>query len=314
MIVVSNNSKACVKFKAFLDRRFGIKDLGKLKYFLGIEVAHGGNGLFLNQRKYAMSIIEETGMKGAKTAYTPIQQRHNLALAKGYVLKDIMKYRRLVGRLVYLTITRPDLVYAVHILSQFVNEPRKEHWEATLRVVRYIKRNPDKGITFKRNSDLQLKGFCDSDYASCPLTRRSLSGFFVSLGESPISWRAKKQVTVAKSTAEAEYRAMREATSELIWIKAFLASLGIFHKEPMLLYCDNQAAIHIAKHPVFHDRTKHMEVDCHFVRQHLVSNVINMFHVRSKEQIADLFTKALGGETFDHLQFKLGLGLPSAPT
>ncbi|XP_074288055.1 secreted RxLR effector protein 161-like [Silene latifolia] len=164
-------------------------------------------------------------MEGAKTVYTPIQSRHNLALAKGYVLKDIMKYRRLVGRLVYLTITRHDLVYAVHILSQFVNEPRKEHWEAALRVVRYIKRNPSKGITFNKNGDFQLKGYCDSDYASCPITRRSLSGYFVSIGRSPISWRAKKQVTVAKSAAEAEYRAMAAATSELIWLKSFLGSL-----------------------------------------------------------------------------------------
>lgn len=144
MIVVSNDKKACEKFKFFLDAQFGIKDLGKLKFFLGIEVDQGANGLFLNQRKYAMSIIEESGMTGAKTAYTPIQPRHNLSLAKGYVLRDIMKYRRLVGRLVYLTITRPDLVYAVHVLSQFVNEPRKEHWEAALRVVRYVKRNPSK--------------------------------------------------------------------------------------------------------------------------------------------------------------------------
>ncbi|KAL9247674.1 hypothetical protein vseg_021081 [Gypsophila vaccaria] len=314
MIVVSNDKRACADFKAFLDKRFGIKDLGRLKFFLGIEVDHRTDELFLNQRKYAMSIVEESGMAGAKTAYTPIQPRHNLSLARGYVLKDIMKYRRLVGRLVYLTITRPDLVYAVHILSQFVNEPRKEHWEAALRVVRYIKRNPSKGIIYKKKADYQVKGYCDSDHAACPITRRSLSGYFVAIGESPISWRAKKQVTVATSTAEVEYRAMAGVTSELIWIKSFLASLGIFHTKPMKLYCDNQAAIHIAKNPVFHDRTKHIEIDCHFVRQHLVTNTINMFHVRSKEQIADMFTKALGGESFDHLQYKLGLGLPSAPT
>ncbi|KAK9741464.1 hypothetical protein RND81_03G108100 [Saponaria officinalis] len=253
-------------------------------------------------------------MRGAKTAYTPIQPRHSLGLAKGDVLKDVMKYRRLVGKLVYLTITRPDLVYAVHILSQFVNEPKKEHWDAALRVVRYVKRNPSKGIMFKKQIDYQLKGYCDSDYASCPITRRSLSGYFVSIGGSPISWKAKKQVTVAKSTAEAEYRAMGGVTSELIWIKSFLASLGIFHTKPMELYCDNQAAIHIAKNPVFHDRTKHIEMDCHFVRQHLVSGTIKTSYVRSREQIADLFTKALGGEIFDHLQYKLGLGLPSAPT
>ncbi|KAL9233204.1 hypothetical protein vseg_008229 [Gypsophila vaccaria] len=314
MIVVSNVKEECNKFKRFLDKSFGIKDLGRLQYFLGIEVAHNKDGIFLNQRKYAVEIIEETGMRGSRTAFTPIQPRHNLALAKGYVLKDVMKYRRRIGRLVYLTITRPDLVYAVHILSQFFNEPRKEHWEGVLRVVRYIKRNPSKGISLKRNGSLNLVGYCDSDYASCPLTRRSLSGYYVSLGGSPISWKAKKQATVALSTAEAEYRSIRAVTSELVWTKAFLASLGVFHTNPMRIFCDNQSAIHIAKNPVFHDRTKHIEVDCHFVRQHLVSKSISVSHVCSKEQIADLFTKALGGELFDHLQFKLGLGLPRSPT
>ncbi|XP_074290566.1 secreted RxLR effector protein 161-like [Silene latifolia] len=178
-----------------------------------------------------------------------MSQHHRLALARGDVLADVMKYRRLVGRLVYLTITRPNLVYVVHTLSQFVNEPRKEHWEAALRVVRYIKMNLSKGIIMKNDADLQIKGYCDSDYASCPLTRKSLSGYFVSLGESPVSWKAKKQATVAKSMAEAEYRVMAGATSELIWLKAFLTSLGVFHSKPMHLYCDNQAALHIAKKP-----------------------------------------------------------------
>ncbi|XP_074303040.1 uncharacterized protein LOC141637462 [Silene latifolia] len=182
--------------------------LGKLKYFLGIEVAHSSKGLFLNQRNYALGIIEETDLEGAKPVHIPMQQHHKHALATGDVLHDIMKYRRLVVRLIYLTITRPDLVYAVHILSQFVNEARKEHWDAALRVVRYIKMNPSKGIVLRKNGNLQLNGYCDSDYASCLLTRKSLSGYFVALGGSPISWRAKKQATVAKSTAEAEYRAM----------------------------------------------------------------------------------------------------------
>ncbi|XP_074267330.1 secreted RxLR effector protein 161-like [Silene latifolia] len=253
-------------------------------------------------------------MSQTRPVYTPIQQHHNLALARGELLKDPLKYRRVVGRLVYLTITRPDLVYAVHVLSQFVHEPRKEHWDGAMRVVRYLKMNPSKGIIIHANSTLQLEAYCDSDYASCPLTRRSLSGYFVSLGGSPVSWRAKKQVTVAKSTAEAEYRAMAAVTSELVWIKSFLGSLGVFHTQPIDLFCDNQAALHIARNPVFHDRTKHIEIDCHFVREYLVNKTINTLHIRSKEQVADLFTKALGGEAFDHLQRKLGLGLPRAPT
>ncbi|XP_074291421.1 uncharacterized protein LOC141618213 [Silene latifolia] len=299
---VSDNAKACDELKRFLDLKFGIKDLGRLKYFLGIDVAHGATGLFLSQRKYAVEIIKEARMEGAKPINTPIPQNHQLAFTRGYILKDPMKYRRLVGRLVYLTITRPDLVYVVHILFQFVHEPRKEHLDAALRVVRYIKGNPGKGIVMSTDTVFQLHGYSDSDWGRCPLTRRSLTGYFVSLGQTPISWRAKKQHTVSKSSAEAEYRAMAAVTSELIWIKSFLKSLGIQHDQPMRVLCDNQAAMHIAKNPVFHDRTKHIEIDFHFIRQHLIDKNIMTSYVRSKEQIADLFTKALGGEAFDYLQ------------
>ncbi|XP_074288410.1 putative mitochondrial protein AtMg00240 [Silene latifolia] len=152
-------------------------------------------------------------MSGAKPVDTLIQQNHNLALAKGYVIRDPMKYRRLVGRLVYLTITWPDLVYAVHLLSQFVHESRKEHWEAALRLVRYLKKNLGKGIVTDSMSDLQHNGYTDSDWASCPLITRSLSGYFVALGNTSVSLKTKMQGTKARSMAEAEYRAMATLTS-----------------------------------------------------------------------------------------------------
>ncbi|XP_074315256.1 secreted RxLR effector protein 161-like [Silene latifolia] len=194
-----------------------------------------------------------------------------------------MKYRRLIGRLMYLTITRPDLVYAVHILSQFVHAPRKEHLDAVLRTIRYIKGSPGKGIVIERNNDLLLRGYSDSDYARFPLTRRSLTGYFVTLGHSPISWKARKQTTVAKLSAEAEYRALGAVTSEVIRLKCFLKSLGLNHRTPIEVFCDNTAALNIAKNP-------------------------------SKDQVADVFTKALGGEAFHFLRSKLGISLPSAPT
>ncbi|KAK9683885.1 hypothetical protein RND81_10G172100 [Saponaria officinalis] len=225
-----------------------------------------------------------------------------------------MKYRRLVGRLIYLTITRPDLVYVVHILSQFVHALRKDHWDAVLRAIQYIKGSPGKGIVIERNSDLLLRGYSDSDHARCPLTRRSLTGYFVKLGNSPISWKARKQTTVAKSSAEAEYRALGAVTSEVIWIKSFLKSLGIDHSTPIELFCDNTSALHIAKNPVFHDRTKHIEVDCHFIRHHIVNKTISTSYIPSKDQVADIFTKALGGEAFRFLRSKLGISLPNAPT
>lgn len=204
-----------------------------------------------------------------------------MALAKGEELKDASIYRRLVGRLIYLTITRPEISYSVHVLSQFAQAPRKEHLEAAIRVVRYLKGNPGQGILLCADNDLRLYAYCDSDWASCPITRRSVTGYFVKLGQSPVSWKTKKQSTVSRSSAEAEYRAMAAATSELIWLKSLLASLTVNHEGPMRLYCDSQSAIHIAANPIFHERTKHIEIDCHYVREQLQTGNIVTAHVRT---------------------------------
>ncbi|GKA69167.1 retrovirus-related pol polyprotein from transposon TNT 1-94 [Tanacetum coccineum] len=193
LIVSRNDHEAITQFKTYLSNCFHMKDLGNLKYFLGIEVARAKEGIFLCQRKYALDIISEVGLLGAKPAKIPMEQNHHLGLAQGRLSEDPGQYRRLVGRLIYLCFTRPDLAYSVHILSQFMQNPQIEHWEAAIRVVRYLKGSPGQGIILKNKCDLQLRGWCDADWAGCPLTRRSLTGWLVYLGDSPISWKTKKQ-------------------------------------------------------------------------------------------------------------------------
>jgi len=231
IILASNDSIASRTFKTYLHECFSIKDLGPLKYFLGIEVARGPQGLFLCQRKYALEIVDECGLLGAKPASFPMDANHKLAVSTSPFLQDPTRYRRLVGRLIYLTITRPDLTYAVHTLSQFMQEPREDHMDAARRIVRYLKGSAGQGILLPKDNNLQLVGYCDSDWGTCPITRRSLTGYFVTLGGAPISWKTKKQATVSRSSAEAEYRSMAFATSELLWVKGFLASMGIFHTQ-----------------------------------------------------------------------------------
>ncbi|KAJ4771370.1 Retroelement pol polyprotein-like [Rhynchospora pubera] len=307
LVIAGNNSEAIVQFKQYLSRTFYMKDLGALKYFLGIEIARNPTGLYLCQRKYTLDIVAECGLLGGKPAAFPIEQNYNLSIASGKPMEDPERYRRLIGRLIYLTITRPDLCYSVHILAQFMHAPLDVHYDAAIRVMRYLKGSPGQGILLSANSDLTLYGYCDSDWATCPLTRRSLTGYFVMLGTSPISCKTKKQHTVSRSSAEAEYRSMATTACELTWLKALLQSLGVSHAQPMKLMCDSQAALHIAANPVFHERTKHIEIDCHFVRDQIQAGCIIASHVRTNEQLADIFTKALGKRQFHYLLGKLGI-------
>ena len=313
LVLASNSHDHCHQFKRYLHRCFKLKDLGPLKYFLGIEIARSPEGLFLCQRKYALDILIETGMMGAKPSPSPMEQNHKLSHDAGDPLADLSQYRRLNGRLLYLTITRLDIMYFVHILSQFMQDPRQGHWDAALWILRYLKSSPGQGILLLARNSLDLHVYCDSDWVSYPMTRKSVTGYLVKLGAAPIFWKIKKQPTVSRSSAEAEYRAMANATNDIVWIRNPLQFLGVC-VSPARLYCDNQAALHIANNPVFDERTKHIEVDCHFVRECILSGVITPQYTPTHEQLADIFTKALGHRQYHYLLGNLGVSNPHAPT
>jgi len=188
-----------------------------------------------------------------------------------------------------------------------MQQPKKSHWEAALRVVRYLKHSPGLGVFMKRGSALQLSAYCDSDWAACPNTRRSVTGFVVQLGGSLISWKSKKQHTVSRSSAESEYRSMAAVVSEIIWLVGLLKDIDVKVPTPIELYCDNKAALQIASNPVFHERTKHIEIDCHFVRERLQAGLIKPAHLSTSLQLADLLTKGLGVAQHHFLLSKLGV-------
>ncbi|CAL9018556.1 unnamed protein product [Prunus brigantina] len=219
ILLTGNDPQEMQLLKAFLLKHFRIKDLGDLKYFLGIEVSRSQKGIFISQRKYALDVIQDAGLLGARPDKFPMEQHLKLTPTNGDLLDDPTRYRRLVGRLIYLTVTRPDTLYSVQTLSQFMHQPRKPHLEAALRVLKFIKGNPGQGLFFQTNNNLTLKAYCDSDWACCPTTRKSISGYCVFLGDSLISWKSKKQSNVARSSAEAEYRAMAATCLELTWLR-----------------------------------------------------------------------------------------------
>ena len=207
--------------------------------------------------------------------------------------------------IIYLTVTRTDISYAVHVVSQFITTPISPHYAAVLRILRYLKDTIFDGLHFSSHSSLTLQAYSDADWAGDPTDRRSTTGYFFLMGDSLIFWRSKKQIVIACSSIEAEYRALTTSTVELIWLRWLLQDLGVDCSTATKLHCDNRSAIQIAHNDVFHERTKHVEIDCHFICHHLLQGTLTLQYISFQDQLADIFTKPLPPGTFRALASKL---------
>ncbi|KAL2237379.1 UNVERIFIED_CONTAM: Retrovirus-related Pol polyprotein from transposon RE1 [Sesamum indicum] len=306
-VLISSSADHLIQpVKNYLHGLFTIKDLGQAHYFLGLEIARSSNGISVTQQKYIHDIIHDAGLDNAKAVHTPLPAGLKLS-ACGTPLDDPEPYRRLIGRLLYLGFTRPDVSYGAQQLSQFIHRPCQEHMTAALHLVKYLKGSSTTGLFFPAHNSSSLVGYCDADWASCPDSRRSLTGYCIFLGSALISWKTKKQPTVSRSTAESEYRSLATTVCELQWISYLLRDFQVPVHTPIPLYCDNQAAVHIVGNPVFHERTKHLEIDCHIVRDKYKDGFVLPSHISGHCQLADCFTKALPRPAFSTVLSKLGL-------
>lgn len=314
MVVTGSDTEEIEALKKYLSQEFEMKDLGQLKYFLGIEVARSIQGISMSQRKYTLDLLAETGMLDCKPVDTPIEANHQLGMFPNQSPCDKGRYQRLVGRLIYLSHTRPDIAYAISVVSQFMHNPSKDHMKAVLRILRYLKKSPGKGLLFKKGGNMEVMGYTDADWAGNAMNMRSTSGYFMFVCGNLVTFRSKKQKVVARSSAESEFRGMAHGVCELLWIRNILKDLGFIIIKAMNLHCDNKAAIMIGHNPIQHDRMKHVEVDRFFIRENIDKGYICFPFVKSEDQLADILTKGVCGRIFNQAIDKLGMIDIYAPT
>ena len=249
------------------------------------------------QRHYVLSLLEYCGMLACKPFAIPMLPNLHLHNNYGTPIADPAIYRRLIGRLLYLTISRPDICYIVHKLSQFVSKPYTEHMADVNLLLRYLKHTPGQGILFKSTSDCNVHAYVDADWGSYMDTHRSTTGFCIFLGNSLVSWKAKRQKTVSKSSAEAEYRPLASVSIEIVWLKNFLTDFHISTPH-VVIYYDNQVTVQITSNPSHHERPKHPNIDLHFVREHVEKGTVKLNHIRKHHQFTDILTKSLPRTSF----------------
>ncbi|GJT18905.1 putative RNA-directed DNA polymerase [Tanacetum coccineum] len=318
---LGNNKGTIDNIICQLGSAFALKDLGPLNYFLGIEIVPHVSDILLSQKKYILELLQSAGLSNCNLVSSPMVTSSSLSLDDSTAFSNPVKYRQVVGSLQYVTLSRPDIAFAVNKVCQYMHAPTENHWSAVKRILRYLHGTVEHGMLIRRSSgstlqaftdvlwkgnpDTSLEAFSDADWAGDSDDRRSTGGFAIYLGSNLISWTARKQRTVSRSSTEAEYKALADTVAELTWLQALLHELGIRSSSTPILWCDNLGATYLSANPIFRARTKHVEIDYHFVREKVAQGDLRVQHISTHDQIADIFTKPLPTPRFLFLRSKL---------
>ncbi|XP_020271922.1 uncharacterized protein LOC109847086 [Asparagus officinalis] len=288
-----------------------MNDLGDVHYFLGVQVTHTPDILIFSQHKYVQNLLRKFHLHTLIPLCTPIAAKTKLSLNDGELLADPSVYRSMIGALKYLTITRPDIAFVVHVVFQFIHAPCTTHLLAVERVYRYLQGTSDHGLSLRKAiGSTRAIANSDADWADCLDSSRSTSGYAVFFGPNLISWHSKMQPTVLRSSTEAEYRALAYTVAETLWLRRLLVELGIVLRHPVTLFGDNISATYITANLVLHDRSKHINVDYHFVRERVAHGDLVVRYVPTQLQLADIFTKGLSSQRFLCLRNNLSISTP----
>jgi hypothetical protein len=280
--------------------------IGELSYFLGLQIKQLKNDTFVSQGKYIRDMLKKFGMQDAKSIATPMGTNGILDSDTSRNMVDQKLYRSIIGSLLYVNASRPDVMFSVCMCARYQSSPRESHLIATKRILRYLKHTKDVGLWYPKGSNFELIGYSDSDYEGCKINRKSTSGTCQLLGRSLVSWSSKKQNVVAISTAEAEYVSAGSCCAQLLWMKSTLKDYGLNFKNVPLL-CDNESAIKMTNNPVQHGRTKHIDIRHHFIRDHQQKGDIAIESVGTDDQLTDIFTKPLDEKRFCKLRNELNI-------
>jgi hypothetical protein len=271
-------------------------------------------GFFLHQQQYAEEILDRAGMMNCKPATTPVDTKAKVSASDGVPLQDQTFYRSIAGALQYLTITRPELAYAVQQACLHMHAPRDVHWNIIKRILRYVRGTPSHGILLRASSSTTLTAYTDADWAGRPDTRRSTSGFCIFLGDALVSWSSKRQPVVSRSSAEAEYRGVANAAAECCWLRNLLAEVNVVVNKASIIFCDNVSTVYLSDNPVHHKMTKHVELDIHFVPERTALGQLRVLHVPTRHQYADIMTKGLPTSLFEEFRDSLCIRSSDAAT
>ncbi|KAJ4788299.1 polyprotein [Rhynchospora pubera] len=307
MIFMGNNDDMIEKFKMEMSKEFEMTDLGLMSYFLGLEVKQDKSGIFVSQEAYAKDVLKRFKMNDCNPVCTPVESGTKLSRYDEGKAVDETQYRSLVGCLRYLMCTRPDIAYGVGLVSRYMEEPKMSHWKAIKRILRYVKGTLSHGLFYSHTDEFDLLGYTDSDWCGDIDDRKSTAGFVFYMGDTAFTWVSKKQPIVTLSTCEAEYVAASSCVCHALWLRKLLKEMNFARDKPTEIRVDNKSAIELAKNPVHHERSKHIDVRFHFIREHVKDGDVELTHVASRDQVADIFTKPLGAELFNRFKKLLGM-------
>ncbi|KAJ9555967.1 hypothetical protein OSB04_010581 [Centaurea solstitialis] len=306
IIFGSTNPKLCEKFELLMKSEYKMSMMGELTFFLGLQIKQSEKRIFINQGKYVHEMLKKFDLTSCTPMKTPMAPPLTLDKDSKGKSVDVTLYRGMIGSLLYLTASRPDIMYSTCLCARYQAEPKESHLTAVKRIFRYLKGTPNLGLWYSKDSGFDLTAYSDSDFAGCKIDRKSTTGGCHLLGGKLVSWTSKKQNSVSTSTAEAEYVAAGICCAQVLWLRNQLQDYDIqLSKIP--IYCDNTSAIAIANNPVLHSKTKHIEVRYHFIRDHVMNGDIELHFVPTEYQLADLFTKPLDVTRFNMLISELGM-------